>query len=295
MEYNFNGTVIYLKDKLCNNFEDAYSEMSPQANLYVRVGNACNANCKFCEYHGKNDEFDFNKFDLVLQELKSRGILGKIQLTGGEPSMYRDRLIKILSLVRKYFPDRFIGINSNGYDLLTLIEVKDFVDNFAISRHHYDDAINRVIFNTNNIPNSNQLKVFIDVVGSDKVHFSCNLMKSYISNTDEIKKYLEFCSSIGCRDVGFVTLMPINEFADNEQVVFEDTGLNEDLEVLRYKQYEKSDGCCRCANYLYLCKSTNKFIDIYSRYAVKHNKTEGIISFSEDTLRFGFNSEIIKI
>lgn len=295
MKYNFNGTEIELRDKLCKLWDNDCGTMTPQVNLYVRIGNSCNADCKFCTYHGENTEFNLEKFEDAIKELYNRGILGKIQITGGEPSLYRDRLILVLRIVRKYFPDRFVSINSNGYDLLTLIEVKDLVDNFAISRHHYDEDINRQIFNNLNVPLANQLKVFIQVVGSEKIHFSCTLCKDGIHNLDEVKKYLEFCSSIGCNDVGFVTLMDTNKFAIDNQIVFDNIGIEESSDFLKHTEYTKAGGCCRCANYLYLCKSTNKLIDIYGRFVAEKDNTPGIISFDIDTLREGFNGKIIRI
>lgn len=295
MRYNLNGTVIELKDKLCTNWDCDYSEMEPQANLYVRVGNGCNAHCKFCTYHGQDEGFDFDKFERALKLLKSHNIIGKIQLTGGEPTLYHDRLIKIVNLVRQYFPDKFLGINSNGHDLLTLIELKDLVDNFAISRHHYDDSRNAMIFDCNTVPLSNQLKVFIDIVGSNKVHFSCTMLKSDIGNIEEVKKYLTFCSSIGCEDVGLVTLMDTNQFACDEHIPFDDIGIEEDSSFLKHKQFVKQGNCCRCANYLYMCKPTCKIVDIYGRFASNKDKTCGILSFSQDSLREGFSGQIINI
>lgn len=88
-------------------------------------------------------------------------ILGRIQITGGEPTL-AENLNEVVNCIRQYFPDRFIGINSNGYNLCKLIEVS----------------------------NEESLKEFISTVGEDKVHFSCNLIKGYIDSLSEIEKYI---------------------------------------------------------------------------------------------------------
>ena len=292
MKYNYNGTEIELRDTLCKLWNEEPGTMVPQANLYVRVTNTCNAHCKFCEYHGKQTEFNIEKFEKALEDLRDRGIVGKIQITGGEPSTVAN-LYDIVNLIRAYFPDRFIGINSNGYDLLRLIEVKDLVDNFAISRHHYDENVNSQIFDCNTVPLDNKLRVFIDIVGKDKIHFSCNLIKNYIDNINEVKKYLDWVSSIGGNDVGFVTLMDINDFCKENQILFDNIGLENSYGIYKYREYTKCDNCCKCANYMYHCRETNQIVDIYGRFVINSSGSTGLISFDGQNLRAGFNGEII--
>ena len=194
MIYDFNGTKIKLKEWVCQLWDYIPGEIAPQVNLYIRLNNSCNANCKFCEYHGKEVEFDFEKLDKALVELINRDILGKIQITGGETSLYSDRLQRVVDIIRNRCGDEtFVSINTNGFNLDNLKSVVDKVDNYAISRHHYLDCVNKEIFRTNNVPTSEELKKFIREVGQDKVHMSCNLMKSGISNIVEVKNYLEFC------------------------------------------------------------------------------------------------------
>lgn len=295
MIYDFNGTKIKLKERVCQLWDYIPGEIAPQLNLYVRLNNSCNANCKFCEYHGKEKEFDFNKFEKALVELVNRDVLGKIQITGGETSLDIERLSKIVEIIRKHCKDTFVSINTNGFDLLTLAQVSDKVDNYAISRHHYLDTKNREIFGTLTVPTANQLKAFIKIVGSDKVHISCNLMDSAIGNIEEVKNFLEFCSSIGCEDVGFVTLMDANEFCVKERVLFDNLGLEESDEFLKYKQYIKEGNKCRCANYIYNCRNTCKLIDLYGRFVCEKDDTPGIVCFDLDKLRVGFSGEEIQV
>lgn len=293
MQYDFNGVTIELKDRVCRLWNYIPGEINPQINLYIRATNICNANCKFCEYHGDKTEFNWETFEVVLNDLKERNILCKIQITGGEPSIIEDKLQRMCETIRQYFPDNFIGINSNGHNILSLVSINSLINNYSISRHHYDDEVNYKIFGTKSIPNSDELREFIKTVGDDKVHLSCNLMKNGISNSEEMKKYLEFCSSIGCKDVGFVTLMDANEFCKNEQVIFDSTGVDESEDFLKYKQYTKDCNKCRCANYLYHCKNTNSLIDVYGRFVTDKDNTPGILSFDGQHLRYGFSGSIL--
>ena len=295
MKYSLNGTVVNLKDQVCQLNDCIPGHVRPQANLYIRIGNKCNAACKFCEYHGENDSFDFQIFQKAVSLFKQHDIMGKIQITGGEPTLYEDRLIQVIPYLRENFTDTFIGINSNGSNLETLLKLSDYVDNFAISRHHYDDDINRSIFNQPMIADSKKLKAFIELAGEHKVHLSCNLMKSGINNIDEVKKYLEFVASIGCYDVGFVSLMSINEFCKGEQVLFDNLGIESDEEFLNYATYRKKNNICRCANYMYTSKTTCKVVDIYGRYVCKPQENQGLLVFSNNKLTDGFTGPEIKL
>lgn len=293
MQYNFNGVTIELKDKVCQLWNHIPGDIKPQTNLYVRASNNCNANCNFCEYHGSCTAFNFQSFYKVLRELRDRDIIGKIQITGGEPSIDGTKLYKICDTLRNYFPNTFIGINSNGYSLDNLKRVNHLVDNFAISRHHYDDKVNEEIFGTDTVPNEKSLREFIESVGEEKVHFSCNLIKGYIDNLDDVKKYLNKVSSMGINDVGFVTLMDINEYCKERQIKFDDSGIDSTEEFLKYHQYRKLDGCCKCANYIFYCAETNRLIDIYGRFVMNQNGSTGLISFDGYNLKNGFGGQII--
>ena len=293
MEYDFNGISINLKDQVCTLEGCIPGKIYPQANLYVRVENRCNANCKFCEYHGEYREFNLEYFKII-SDLNKRGIVGKIQITGGEPTI-NNKLNDIVKIIREYFPDRFVGINTNGYNLGILEKLKDDVDNFAISRHHFDDNINQCIFGTNSIPSNLDIKDFIDKVGSDKVHITCNLMKDYINDEQAISEFLEKLTSVtGCNDFGLVTLMPINVYSKDQKVEFNKTGIDESNDYLRYRQYTKGD-CCRCANYMYYCNSCNAISKLYGRFVMKNKDTTGILVYDLDTLKSGFNGPVIHV
>lgn len=295
MQYNYNGTMIELKDNLCQLYDNPIIPIDPQTNLYIRVTNLCNANCKFCEYHGKKQPFNLERLDTALADLASREIIGKIQLTGGEPSIIGDQLVSIVETVRKHFPTEFIGINSNGYNIGLLESIANKVSNISISRHHYSDDMNWEIFGVDTVPDTIELRKFINSVGSAKVHLSCNLIAGYIDSYDSIKKYLDYVSSIGCMDVGFVTLMGINEYSKENQITFNSLHLESVADFLEYKRYTKQCNKCRCANYLYFSRQTGQIVDLYGRFVMDKDDTPGILSFDGENLRYGFGGPIISI
>lgn len=295
MVYNFNGTILNLKDELCRLWDNDIVSIPAQTNLYIRVSNICNAHCGFCEYHGNEVEFDFSKLESALHELSKRNIVYKIQITGGETTLDCKRLSNVIKLVRHYFVDNFIGVNTNGSNLNVLEKLIDRIDNVAISRHHYSDRVNSEIFGTDAVPTQIELKKFIQKVGKDKVHFSCNLMRDYIGNIEEIKRYLDFCIDTGCFDIGFVTLMPINDYARQQQILFDNCGIENDDKFYKYRQFTKCGNCCRCANYMYANVEKSKIVDIYGRFVSQPDNTTGLLSFDGKNLRVGFNGDIISI
>lgn len=102
--------------------------------------------------------------------------------------------------------------------------------------------------------------------------------------------------SIGADDVGFVTLMPINEYAKQNQVEFDSIGIEKDNNFLKYKEYSRDEACgccCKCANYLYYSKKHNKMVDVYGRFEVQHSSTQSKLVFDGEHLRDGFGGRVI--
>ncbi|MFD0385325.1 radical SAM protein [Streptomyces stramineus] len=65
--------------------------------LFVRILEACNADCFMCEYALSRDTFRFSldDFDDLLPKALAAGV-GYVRFTGGEPLMHRD----VVELVR---------------------------------------------------------------------------------------------------------------------------------------------------------------------------------------------------
>lgn len=87
----------------------------------------------------------------------------------------------------------------------------------------------------------------------------------------------------------------LNKFCVKERVLFDNLGLEESDEFLKYKQYIKEGNKCRCANYIYNCRNTCKLIDLYGRFVCEKDDTPGIVCFDLDKLRVGFSGEEIQV
>lgn len=261
-------------------------------NLYTCLTHVCNVNCPFCEYHYKdNNKFDFEKWVCCVDELIDKVGIYKASFTGGEPSLEIDLLVKCLDYLKSKDKDIFTIINTNGSNLKKLEGITS-LDNIALSRHHYDDIINKDIFRSNLVPSLEDIKNFKD---KDKLHLSCNIIKGFIDSDVEIKNYLDKCAEIGATDVGFVSLMPINDYCKEKSIDFSDIEFqyNNKFIVNQYFDRIKDNKCvCKCRNYLYLAKN-GQVVTVYSRYYVDNSCNDGAIVYMDNNLKQGFSGPVI--
>lgn len=284
---------VDIKDTSCGrNGCEGYPYETLSTNFYTCLTHVCNVNCPFCEYHYSDTcEFDFEKWQYCVDEVIDKIGIYKASFTGGEPSLQLNILIKCLDYLKSKDKNIFTIINTNGSHLSEL-ECIDSLDNIAMSRHHYLDDVNNEIFRSNLLPSSDNIINFSD---KNKLHLSCNLIKGYIDSDIEIKKYLEWCSTVGVDDVGFVSLMKVNDYCNNHSLDFSDIdfNFNKHFIVNQYFDRIKNGKCvCKCRNYLYLAKN-GKFVTVYSRYYVDNTCNDGALVFMDNHLREGFSGNII--
>ena len=284
MKIKIFNTEIDIREHYCalNNFLPSKIEQ-PYINLYVQF-KGCNANCKFCEFKNCANTFNLPKFENVILELSKQIELRKISLTGGEATINKN-FYKVVDIVKPY--TNFLVVNTNGSNLIEMYNNgydKKF-ESIALSRHHYNDEINNEILGLESI-SSNDL----EQMKLKNLHFSCNLQKDYINSKEEIYKYLDFVSSIGYDDVGFVSLMDINNYTKEQLVDFEKLELISDryykIKEWRYKDF------CKCNNYLYLTENGD-VVKVYSRYNMKPSNSISNLVFDGENLKTGFCGEII--
>lgn len=263
----------------------------PYVNIYVTLTNKCNACCKFCcnENNRCFDEpFDIQKFKQVIQEVNNKVKIHKLSFTGGEPTLNLPLLSDCLSFVKSCDNNIFITVNTNGFNLDALGTEHKLIDSISLSRHHYDDDKCREIFGVQNILTSEKIKTFKH---KDILHLSCNLMKNYIGCEAEIVKYLNFASSVGVNDIGFVTLMDVNNYCEKEFVDFASLNFETFDNVFVSKDWNNNN-ICRCRNYLYIADSSD-VVRVYSRYYVNRKNSEGTLVYDGKYLRIGFNGPIV--
>lgn len=55
-----------------------------------------------------------------------------------------------------------------------------------------------------------------------KIHLTCNLIRGIVDSEKAVIAYLEKAKSLGVYDVGFVSLMKVNKFCEDNHVDFSD-------------------------------------------------------------------------
>ena len=263
----------------------------PYINVYVNITNICNAKCKFCSNEcNKNNisAFDFEKFKKALKEINETINIHKVSFTGGEPTICIETLKKCLKFTKELNNNIFTVINTNGYRLKELSEVIDYIDSIALSRHHYDDVINQQIFGLTKVPDETTI---LNFANKSKLHLSCNLIKDYICNSEEVVKYLEWASKMNCLDIGFVSLMPANEYCKEQFVDFNELNFEQIPDVFITKNWNY-ENLCRCRNYIYMADNA-EIVEVYSRYYKNPSYSGNALIFDGQNIRLGFNGDIL--
>ena len=94
---------------------------------------------------------------------------------------------------------------------------------------------------------------------------SCNLIKGFVGTREKIIDYLEFAGEIGCCDVGFVGLMPVNEFCIMNYI---DMPEMTDICMSNYRECKDNDVVyCKCMNWLYQTRVCN-MVSFYYRHVL---------------------------
>ena len=286
------GKEIQIRDYYCQ-----LDNMPPlkrsenMVNLYVNITNKCNAGCDFCiNEHNKNNQVQFNmeKFRKVISELLSVAKINKVSFSGGEPTLNYNTLIECIKYCKTIDKNIFTVVNTNGSNLDLLNRDYEYIDSISLSRHHYNDKINREIFKTDKIPDLCKIKEFPH---KEILHISCNLMRDYIGNKEEIKKFLNILSKNGCYDFGFVSLIQCNNFCRKQFVDFSDIDFDSDTDVFITKNWNYQSSC-KCRNYVFI-NDDAETVNVYARYYMKNQQNGTQLVFDGENLKTGFAGEII--
>lgn len=137
-------------------FNEETRKIYINANLSIFLDDYCNASCKFCmnKYEDNflkakeiiEDAEYIERLDEVLKKIKVFN--PTISITGGKPTLYPQRLIKIIELLKKYnYGKRTFSTNGlnllkmeNGKILFEYLKESEFSRNISISRMAIDDV-----------------------------------------------------------------------------------------------------------------------------------------------------------
>lgn len=282
----FNRNIL-IKKTSCNTVGLPGHPIAPSVNLFVKVTKGCNAHCPFCSNAGcqsPTSPFDVEKLICIIHELKSQNIIvNRVNITGGEPSVVSPLVIRILEAVEKErFDDVHLHLNTNGITAQAqLLMQHPRWDSISMSLHHYDMKRLEELYGCA-IPAE---PFGLEGIGKQKVNFSCNLIKGYIDNRDEVKKMLDFTLDAGIPRIGFVALMNVNDFCRNHFIDIEDIAFEEIPHVYFIRSKNRGSDC-KCSNYLY--NRNLKVLEIYMRNYANPKYCESSLVFDGEYLRHGF-------
>lgn len=289
---------LLVKDYYCTNNPNNYKETLPKLRLYIKLTDACLANCKFCANYQSRDfgTIDLNKLAFVISYLKEKNILHGISITGGEPMTKPDKLFQILDLIYKIDEHMEVAISTNGYNCK---EFKNYnkvnqLESIHISRHHYNDKKNQEIFGTNNIATTAEI---IDLEQSLKdkkiININTIIMKSGINSLEEIKNMLTYVGDIGVYKNGFVSLMKCNKYAKKEFINF--NSIFERLDENFFPGHHfYSKAYCECVDGIYLT-CHNRLVEYYARMVKDCDcpYINQLVYTSDNKLTAGFGKKVL--
>lgn len=227
-----NQTIIEIMDKeyefyqsICEDYKigGKYYKVCNRVNYQCRTTLVCNAKCPFCieKDSCRKNEVSNDKYlatlDQSLKELHSLGIKPSVTITGGEPCLWREKLIGILSTLKANNVSKF-NLNTNGIllneEILNAIK-ESKMPHLNISIHHYDLDKNKEFFGGVSI-GLEQLKRIKETLGgtyydTTRVRLQCVLMKGGIDSLEEVKKFLNFTKELGFDNVAFRGLSKLKE------------------------------------------------------------------------------------
>ena len=269
MEKEIFGTKIDMRDYLCSSDKnDNPIVANPALRLYVKVTDDCPAKCSFCvnEASRENGKLDLVKLEYVTRYLYEKGLLHGVSLSGGEPMVYPDKVNDILNMIFSISPDIEVQLSTNGLNLRKLLEFENVnrLESIHISRHHYDEEVNREIFHSSKVASEDDI-MFVQEGLKDKkiINIKTLVMRGYIDSLKEIKRMLNHVASLGVYKNGFVSLMKCNEFARDRFINFNDIFNNLDSDFfLSHHFYSKS--YCECVDGMYLTPEA-QLIEFYAR------------------------------
>lgn len=217
--------------------------------LVVHVTDACPCSCQFCCNQSKGFSLDVEQFKRDYEEIIKRVQVDEVFFTGGEPMLYWDKIKECASVIKCA-----VTVHTAGLNLHLIDDPKFYV---SLSRHHYDHAVNESILQTK-LPES----YIKDFRFKERMNIACNIIKGHIDNPEEMRKVLDFAIANEIPQVAFIGLMPINEYS-KEHCLPVPRLVGDD--ILKYRDFDFSNGACHCANYCYHDKNGN-LLTFYTRH-----------------------------
>jgi len=274
-----------LRTSLCSD-NNEYVSGKFYPNLYIRLTTACNASCPFCNKDKHIINIDLKALEALLIEMKTKDVpFSRISITGGEPLLIPSLFEETTSLIFSIFPDADLTVNTNGYNL-TKIKIDKRISGIHISRHHFDNFINNCLFGFDTIKKEDIISLSKNY--KKQIRLNCLLIKSYIDSKNSIYQYLETFNDL--YKIGFVSLMPINEYSVSHFVDFKDIAFDERVLITSSKANisKLKIKNCECSNFLFVQKN-GKITQGYMRQVCNlRQKETAALVFEGNSLKGSF-------
>ncbi len=298
---NILGKNVLVKNYICSEDGVLYKEKPANIQLQMSVcpTSFCPGDCPFCiaKDTKSKQKLNIEKFAKTMRQLKAEDRVRGVKITGGEPFYDIELLNEVVSVLYETFGYELeVSVSTNGIWLDRMHKIKDleYIEAIHISRHHYNDELNKAIFGGANVPSGDRLKKIVSSVSfKDIFVFNCMLLKDYINSTDEVHRFLDFAISTGVPKVGFMDCYPVNDFAKQQMIPYETVINDSDPSLLftrRFYDYE----FCHCRDGVY-ASPDGKIVEFYARSTNTDGceYSRGLVYDADDHLRDGFGGKII--
>ncbi len=266
------GKQVPMKDNICNSSGQFEEGKFMRYNLYISITDVCLASCPFCNNNTKKQttrsekEFDIEKLRVVLRELKRKKLLNRVSITGGEPLLDVDLLNSVINAVFEECGEwQYVTINTNGFNLHQIFKL-DKLDKLAgihISRHHHLDEKNDEIFGFKTAHLEDIKEVMNKLEDKKLLRLNTLLIKGLIDNKEEICKYLDMAAGQDIFRVGFVGIMPLNDFSKEHFIEYKELFKDFSERGVTVKEFHNLD-ICDCINGIYMTEE-GKLVEFYAR------------------------------
>ena len=185
-----------------------YNNIRPRSISYLPIAQGCQAACSFCFSKASVSDdvkaagLNFDRLKNQLEIAKAAGAERAVITGGGEPTLLPEKkLFKVIENMRGYFEK--VVLITNGYWLTKKEEIDrqrsiqlladSGLSILALSRHHFDDDINRQIMNLG-INIESVLRTLVNLSTGITPRLICVLQKGGIENEADIEEYLKFAA-----------------------------------------------------------------------------------------------------
>ena len=288
----FRDKFIAVKEWDCHLGNLPSQRLQPFVNIFVKVTNGCNAKCRFCSNAGAptcRRAFNIDRLVEAIDEIRASDIkINRINITGGEPAIVPDLVENLLAVLsKKKYNDIHVHLNTNGLLATSQALMRhERWDSISMSLHHYVLTTLSEIYGCE-IPGD---AFCFNGIEMDKLNASCNLIKGYIDNLDDIHRMLDFTIDLGIKRIGFVALMKVNRFCEEHYLGLDEVDLTRIPHVYFLKSMNRGADCM-CSNYLY--NNNLKVLEIYMRNYSNPNYCESGLVYDGEYLRQGFGADNI--